>query len=739
MTKVRLPDKFECLFEPSRYKGFYGGRGSAKSHSFATALVLLGAQKPMRILCCREIQRSIRDSVKRLIDDKIVECGLENFYTSTLSDIRGKNGTLFLFSGLRSNPESIKSMEGIDVCWVEEASTVSRRSLDFLIPTIRKEDSEIWFSWNPDSAEDPVDKMFRGQEPPPESVVEEVGYADNPWFPNVLNLEMEYDKKIDDGKYRHIWLGEYADVQDGKMFTEDFLAWQREHLEKGETVGDWTIYKDFNRKNRYGIGADVAEGVGLDSSTAVVIDFTEGEVVAVFASNTIEPDLFGYELHNYSKAYGNGIIGVERNNCGLTTVTKLKELSANLYAEKEHASGLNKGTRNLGWRTTAKSKPLMLYDLKDALVEKHIKLVSKPLFKELKTYDPDNLRQTRFDPEQTKHWDRVMACFVKGTLVLTDEGQKPIETIKVGDKVLTRKGYKKVIANISHMKKVTTNIGLTGTPDHPIFCNNKIKDLSGVSNSDKLHIWNPIRGKIQRKSYTEVLGIIDILNQKCVTTGFITEGVQNVRRKMFTYIGRFGLIILGTFQMAISFIIRIITHLITLLRTWSVYLYQNIVSVITKKKRVENGLQKTERRLLKEYADIMRAKKEERSSVKFVERLSKALLLMQNFVVTGVQKIITIRKGESLKRRRFAIFAVRDLKQASQTKGGAQKNAARSGEGSNTLETVYNLQVEGCPEYFANNILVHNCAIAWQMRDQLDKGKDSIQSVLDAAAEYANS
>ncbi|MBT7929848.1 PBSX family phage terminase large subunit [Candidatus Peregrinibacteria bacterium] len=413
MTKVQLPEMFENLFEPSRYKGYYGGRGSAKSHSFATALILLGSMKPMRILCCREIQRSIRDSVKRLIDDKIVSCGLEDFYTSTLSEIRGKNGTMFLFSGLRSNPESIKSMEGIDICWVEEASTVSRRSLDFLIPTIRKEDSEIWFSWNPDSAEDPVDKMFRGEdEPPPNSIIEEVGYADNPWFPAVLNLEMEYDKKLDDGKYRHIWLGEYADVQDGKMFTEDFLGWQREFLKEGKRIGDWTVYAPFNRKHRYVIGADVAEGVGLDSSTAELLDLTVGEVAASYASNTIEPDLFGYELFNYSQAYGNCLIGPERNNCGLTTVTKLKELGANIYSEEEHESGHSQGTRKLGWRTTSKSKPLMLYDLKDALVEKHIKLVSKPLFKELKTYDPNNLRVTRFDPEQTKHWDRVMALAI---------------------------------------------------------------------------------------------------------------------------------------------------------------------------------------------------------------------------------------------------------------------------------------------------------------------------------------
>src|SRR5215469_9178204 len=139
--EVLIPKAFrELVTTRARYKGFYGGRGSAKSHSFAEAAILAGCQsdKGLRILCCREIQRSIRESVKATLDAKIINSGLTDFYVSTPATIRGANGTEFLFEGLRSNVTAIQSLEGIDIAWVEEANTVSQASLDILIPTIRK-------------------------------------------------------------------------------------------------------------------------------------------------------------------------------------------------------------------------------------------------------------------------------------------------------------------------------------------------------------------------------------------------------------------------------------------------------------------------------------------------------------------------------------------------------------------------------------------------------------------------
>ena len=215
---VQLPEPFAGLFEPHRYKAFYGGRGSAKSHSIAAALVIIGAEKPTRILCAREIQKSIADSVKRLLEDKIKALGLSHLYSSTLTGITGKNGTEFLFAGLRTNPESIKSLEGVDIAWVEEAATVSQSSLDILIPTIRKEGSELWFSWNPRFKNDPIDVMFRGEQPPPDALIKRVLWSDNPWFPDVLKAELNWDKSRDPDKYAHIWLGEYQRNSESRVF-----------------------------------------------------------------------------------------------------------------------------------------------------------------------------------------------------------------------------------------------------------------------------------------------------------------------------------------------------------------------------------------------------------------------------------------------------------------------------------------------------------------------------------------
>lgn len=219
MPTANLPDWAEVLFDESlRYVAVKGGRGSAKSRSVATALILRSAAKPLRILCAREIQKSIKDSVKRLLDDEITRTGLNNFFVSTDTEIRGKNGSLFLFSGLRTNPESVKSMEGIDICWVEEAQTVSQKSLDILIPTIRKPNSQIFFTWNPNQDSDPVDSMFSQEIMPPDSRLVHVNFTENPWFPDVLKKEMEYDKSRDIDKYLHVWEGQYLTNSETRVF-----------------------------------------------------------------------------------------------------------------------------------------------------------------------------------------------------------------------------------------------------------------------------------------------------------------------------------------------------------------------------------------------------------------------------------------------------------------------------------------------------------------------------------------
>jgi phage terminase large subunit len=197
---------FKDLGKASRYKVYYGGRGSGKSWQFARWLLIKAAQKPIRVLCAREIQRSIADSVHRLLTDQINALGLAHIFEAQVSYIKAKNGSVFLFEGLYSNVTKIKSMEGIDYCWVEEAESVTPQSWDLLIPTIRKPGSEIWISFNPQRDDDETYKRFV-LSPPPDAIVKEVSYNDNPHFPEVLLREMEDCKARNYSKYMHIWEG----------------------------------------------------------------------------------------------------------------------------------------------------------------------------------------------------------------------------------------------------------------------------------------------------------------------------------------------------------------------------------------------------------------------------------------------------------------------------------------------------------------------------------------------------
>lgn len=278
MTQIKLPEAFADLVKPARYKCYYGGRGSGKSHSIAAALLLIGASKPIRVLCCREVQRSIRDSVKRLLDDKIEAFGLSNFYTSTDTEVRGKNGTLFVFAGLRTNPDSIKSMEGIDIAWVEEAHAISQRSLDFLIPTIRKPGSELIFSWNPDQETNPIE-VFRAS-PPPDCVLRKVSWRDNPWFPDVLKREMEWDKGRDPEKYAHVWEGEYSIRSETRVFTN----WRVEEFTTPEDVERLYFGADWG----YSVDPTVLIRAWIDGRTLYV----DHEAYAVGVEIDETPDLF---------------------------------------------------------------------------------------------------------------------------------------------------------------------------------------------------------------------------------------------------------------------------------------------------------------------------------------------------------------------------------------------------------------------------------------------------------------
>ena len=221
MRKAKLPHWAHAWTLPKRFKVAKGGRGGAKSHTIAALLLIMGAAKPLRILCTREIQKSIKDSVHRLLSDKIASLGLEGFYESLESEIRGKNGTLFIFSGLRSEVMAgLKSTEGVDICWVEEAHSVSQHSMDILIPTIRKPGSEIWWSFNPELETDPVYIRFCG-DPEENVLLTTVGIEDNPWAPTELLEEMRRSYERDPARAAWIWGGACRPTAEGAIYERE--------------------------------------------------------------------------------------------------------------------------------------------------------------------------------------------------------------------------------------------------------------------------------------------------------------------------------------------------------------------------------------------------------------------------------------------------------------------------------------------------------------------------------------
>jgi phage terminase large subunit len=219
-ANVEFPLKLQCLFKPSRYKVLWGGRGGAKSWGIARALLITGSSKPIRVLCAREFQTSIKDSVHKLLSDQIVAMNLVEFYEITDRTIRGKNGTEFNFVGLKNNVANVKSYEGVDVCWVEEAQSVSKRSWDVLIPTIRKEASEIWVSFNPELETDETYQRFIIHQPT-NAIVQKINWNDNPWFPETLRLEKDTLKMRDIEAYNMVWEGICRITVDGAVFAKE--------------------------------------------------------------------------------------------------------------------------------------------------------------------------------------------------------------------------------------------------------------------------------------------------------------------------------------------------------------------------------------------------------------------------------------------------------------------------------------------------------------------------------------
>ena len=226
---LRFPKALKFLFQPARYKVARGGRGSGKSWSFARAILIRCAKQQTRVLCTREIQKSIQQSVHQLLADQIEAMGMGALFTVLNTEIRGPHGSQIFFSGLSDvTASALKSFEGVDICWCEEAQAISAKSWKTLIPTIRKEGSEIWVTYNPELESDPTHQMFVAN-PPTDCVSVLMNWSDNPYFPDVLKAEREHAEKTMKGEeYRNVWEGECLPAVTGAIYFDEVASAERE-------------------------------------------------------------------------------------------------------------------------------------------------------------------------------------------------------------------------------------------------------------------------------------------------------------------------------------------------------------------------------------------------------------------------------------------------------------------------------------------------------------------------------
>lgn len=296
---------FVPLLEPSRYKGAHGGRGSGKSHFFAEALVEKCLIEPTRFACIREVQLSLKQSVKRLIEDKIHSHKVGKYFDVLDTEIRSPNGGLIIFQGMQNHTaDSIKSLEGFDGAWVEEAQSLSQRSLRLLRPTIRKPRSELWFSWNPENENDPVDELLRGSRRITTANVVEANWSDNPWFPAELEDERQLDLQRDPDSYDHIWEGGYLTISEAVIFKNRVsIEAFGEPPEKTRIFfgGDWGFANDPTALVRFWIKDDClfisheafGHGVEIDE-TPELFDSVPGSRDWPIRADSARPETISY-------------------------------------------------------------------------------------------------------------------------------------------------------------------------------------------------------------------------------------------------------------------------------------------------------------------------------------------------------------------------------------------------------------------------------------------------------------
>ena len=701
---IDFPEAFQELFRPHRYKVFFGGRGSAKSWSVARALLILGYQKKLRILCTREIQKSISQSVHKLLCDNIEMLGFSGFYTIKKEGIVGNNGTEFLFKGLRFNPIEIKSTEGIDICWVEEAQAVSADSWDILIPTIRKTNSEIWITFNPMDMDDPTYQRFVVN-PSPKAYVRKVNYNENPFFPDTAKEEMEWVKARDYDAYLHIWEGEVRKHSNAVIFAG------RYRVEDFETPPDARFYQGVD----WGFSSDPSVLIRCFVKDRTLYIDREAWGVGVELDET--PALF--DIVETARTWP-----IKADNARPETISFMKRRGYHISGAKKWAGSIEDGIAFL------KSFDIVVHPRCRHTID------------EFAHYSYKVDKQTGdVLPVIVDAWNH---CLKGDTLIACADGEKQIKDVKAGDMVYTRQGLKKVLwsgetrRNACVFSVCAGGYEVTGTADHKIFTVNRG--------------WTAIGHIVEG----DILLCMQKPSKHTGKHGTDTHNRADDQTANISSAGQYGCIDTHGNESAAKFppewlsIIKTGTAKTTQSRTLNVCHNGNTWRGIRSKVSGSNGKEN----ILPTFARLrplgIEAKKgengtsntqkgnglenimESRASVNNAERLSSQKPHAMNFVQT-LAKAHGDGRQELTTWKGFAPFVESLLPSINTEKRYVVPVPVRCVLGGGIESAVYDLTVEDAHEFFANGVLVHNCIDALRYSlDGLIKGRG--QMVINPAA-----
>jgi len=457
----KVPRKLESMLKPRRYKGLYGGRGGAKSHFFAEQIIIKCIQNTTRVVCIREVQNSIKDSVKQLLTDKITSFDVGHLFTVLDQEIRGINGSIIVFRGMQSySAANIKSLEGFDIAFVEEAQTLTQHSLDLLRPTLRKPASELWFAWNPTYKTDAVDQFFR-QNPPANAISININWQDNPWFKNTpLYDDMLADYANNEDKAAHVWGGEYGSS------TGAILAKWVNQADRDGRINDNVSY------DKNGAGIVVSCDLGFRDTCGWWY---------------WQPVLGGSHVLKYDADHGLDVddwvprISDNLDSIGAASADNIARIwlpsDAKVKTFQSKHSSFEKFRAAFGGNKIRIVPP----SRKLNQIEAARTYIKRCAFNKTQCEEGlDGLRAWEFDynddsgvfSREPKHnW----ACFVAGTLVETSGGMISIEKLTTDDCVVTPTGIRRVMAvyeyDTNKLIEITTRDGrkVICTPEHKFF------------------------------------------------------------------------------------------------------------------------------------------------------------------------------------------------------------------------------------------------------------------------------